>query len=125
MGADVLNDGYIRFVAGLLAVLAMIVVAVWVAERLGLGTTTGFRGKGRRLSLVEVMPLDQKRKLVLVRHDETDHLILLGATHETLLSSSAAPLATALAATAPVPAPEREPGDKARKNPFLAADREA
>jgi flagellar protein FliO/FliZ len=122
MGADVLNDGYIRFVVGLLAVLAMIVVAVWIAKRLGLGTTTGFRGKGRRLSLVEVMPLDQKRKLVLVRHDETDHLILLGAAHETLLSSGAAPIAVALA---PTPIPERDASDKGRKNPFLAADREA
>ncbi len=120
MGADVMNDGYIRFVVGLLAVLAMIVVAVWVAKRLGLGTTTGFRGKGRRLSLVEVMPLDQKRKLVLVRHDETDHLILLGAAHEALLSSTAAPLAT----PAPAPALLPEAADKGRKNPFLAADRE-
>ncbi len=119
MGADVMNDGYIRFVVGLLAVLAMIVVAVWVAKRLGLGTTTGFRGKGRRLSLVEVMPLDQKRKLVLVRHDETDHLILLGSTHEALLSSTAAPLAAALAPPLPP-----DTADKGRKNPFLAADRE-
>ncbi len=120
MGADVMNDGYIRFVVGLLVVLAMIVVAVWVAKRLGLGTTAGFRGKGRRLTLVEVMPLDQKRKLVLIRHDETDHLILLGATHEALLSSTAAPVATAALAPALLP----ETADKTRKNPFLAADRE-
>lgn len=121
MGADVLNDGYIRFVVGLLAVVAMIVAAVWVAKRLGLGTTTGFRGKGRRLSLVEVMPLDQKRKLVIVRHDETDHLILLGATHEMLLSSAAAPQTVP---AAPPMVSDRDLPEKGRKNPFLAADRE-
>ncbi len=120
MGADVLNEGYLRFVFGLVAVIAMIIVAVWGAKRLGLGTATGFRAKGRRLSLLEVMPLDQKRKLVLVRHDETDHLLLLGATHEMLLSSSAAPVAAPTAAPTPTP----QPGDPARKSPFLSADRE-
>lgn len=120
MGADVLNEGYLRFIFGLVAVIAMIIVAVWGAKRLGLGTATGFRAKGRRLSLLEVMPLDQKRKLVLIRHDETDHLLLLGATHEMLLASTAAPATPATATPAAPP-----PSDPARKAPFLSADREA
>lgn len=122
MAADVMTDGYLRFVFGLAAVLVMIVIAVWGAKRLGLGTTTGFRAKGRRLALLEVMPLDQKRKLVLVRHDETDHLLLLGASHETLLASTPMPLPPVAAAVPPVPRPEGEDG---RKPPFLTADREA
>ncbi len=127
MAADVMTDGYLRFVFGLAAVLILIVIAVWGAKRLGLGTTTGFRAKGRRLALLEVMPLDQKRKLVLVRHDETDHLLLLGGTHETLLASTPMPVPPVAAgvstAVAPV-LPQRE-GEDGRKPPFLTADREA
>lgn len=37
------------------------------------------KGAERRLSVVEVLPIDARRRLVLVRRDDVEHLLLLGA----------------------------------------------
>ncbi len=77
---------YLRFALALLFVLALIGILVAVARRFGFGyATPAKKGHGRRLSIVEVMPIDTKRRLVLVRRDDREHLILLGQTSETLV----------------------------------------
>lgn len=70
---------YTRFVLALIAVLALIGGIAWLARRLGLGGKLApNRGKSPRLSLVEVLALDSRRRLVLVRRDSREHLLLLG-----------------------------------------------
>lgn len=72
-------DNYWQFVLALAAVLALIFALAWVARRLGLGgRLAAVGGKRRRLAIVEVMPLDAKRRLVLLRRDGAEHLVLLG-----------------------------------------------
>jgi flagellar protein FliO/FliZ len=79
-------DGYIRFILALIFVLALIGLLTAVARRFGFGYRTVTKGaKARRLSIVEVMPVDAKRRLVLLRRDSTDHLILLGNGSDLLL----------------------------------------
>ena len=79
-------EGYIRFVLALIFVLAMIGVLTAVARRFGFGYRKAAKGsQGRRLSIVEVMPVDAKRRLVLLRRDSTDHLVLLGSGPDLLL----------------------------------------
>ncbi|MBX6323286.1 MAG: flagellar biosynthetic protein FliO [Rhodospirillaceae bacterium] len=72
-------DLYLRFAAALAFVLALIAVVGWIARRAGLGARLP-RGGGRqrRMGLVEVLPLDAKRRLVLVRRDGVEHLLLVG-----------------------------------------------
>jgi flagellar protein FliO/FliZ len=74
---------YLQFLASLVFVLALIGLAAFIARRAGLGTRT--RGGSRRLGVVEVLPLDGRRKLVLVRCDEREHLIILGSSGETVV----------------------------------------
>jgi len=70
---------YLKFLLALIFVLGLIGAAAWAARRFGLGGTLAPNtGKARRLSVVEVMPLDARRKLVLLRRDEVEHLVLLG-----------------------------------------------
>ncbi len=77
---------YMRFVLALLFVLALIGILVVVARRFGFGYATPSKtGHSRRLSIVEVMPVDTKRRLVLIRRDNREHLILLGQTSEILI----------------------------------------
>lgn len=40
-----------------------------------------------RLSLEDVLPIDQRRKLILVRRDEVAHLILIGTNTELVIES--------------------------------------
>lgn len=42
----------------------------------------------RRLAVVETLAVDARRKLVLVRKDGREHLLILGANGETLIESA-------------------------------------
>jgi len=74
---------YIRFAVALLLVLGLIAGIAWLVKRFGLSGRiapgSGTPAKNRRLSVVEACPVDAKRRLVLVRRDNTEHLILLTA----------------------------------------------
>lgn len=72
-------ETYLRFVLVLVFVLALIGVLAWVAKRSGLmGRLTATRSGARRLSVVEVLPLDARHRLVLLRRDRVEHLVLMG-----------------------------------------------
>ena len=87
-------DTYLRFVAALVFVLVLIVAAAWLVRRLGLAgarpIVRGSRGR-RRLALVEVLPVDAKRRLVLVRRDGVEHLVLLGTTADLVVETGINP----------------------------------
>ncbi|MCB2099441.1 MAG: FliO/MopB family protein [Rhodobacterales bacterium] len=79
---------YLQAVLALSFVLALIGALALVARRMGLGYAVPRRqGQNRRLAVVEVMPLDPKRRLVLVRRDGREHLLLLGLGGETVVES--------------------------------------
>ncbi len=83
---------YLKFLLALCFVLGLIAALAWAARHFGLaGRLTPVRGKSRRLAIVEVMTLDARRKLVLLKCDGTEHLVLLGAGQDLLLESAAAP----------------------------------
>ncbi len=68
-----------RAIMGLGVVLLLMAVVFWLLRRFG-APMAGLRGgAGRRLVLVESLPLDPRTRLVLVRRDEREHLILIGA----------------------------------------------
>lgn len=67
-----------RSLVALAVVLALITAGTWIARRY---LATGFMGNlggKRRLSVVEYAMLDGKSRLVLVRRDTTEHLLVLG-----------------------------------------------
>lgn len=79
---------YLRFVVALVFVLGLIGVLTVAARKMGFGhNTTQFRGQAKRLGIVEIMPLDARRKMVLVRRDDKEHLVILGPGSETLIES--------------------------------------
>ncbi|WP_422367579.1 hypothetical protein [Pelagibius sp.] len=85
------------FVLILIAILAALVRRSGLGDRLAVAKTTA----GRRLDLIEVRPLDAKRKLVLLRRDDREHLVLLGSSSDLLIESDipAAPRPAVEAAT--------------------------
>lgn len=68
-----------RAVVGLGVVILLMVVVFWLLRRFG-PHGGGGRGPGRRLALVESLPLDPRTRLVLVRHDDKEHLIVLATS---------------------------------------------
>lgn len=92
-----------RGVFALTATLALIVGFAVLARRFGMMTPRP-AGLGRRLSVVESLMLDPRRRLVLVRLDDRDHLLLLSAAGDSTVAIVPAPTAPALAVT---PNPEQ------------------
>lgn len=82
-------DQYARFVMALMLVLAMIFVVMWLLKRIGMAGVAagGPKGRRRRLSVVEAVALDTRRRLVLVRRDGVEHLLLLGASSDLVVES--------------------------------------
>lgn len=99
---------YLRFILALALVVGLVLLAGWAGRRFGLVPVAGGRRtrRGKRLGLVEVMPLDSRRRLVLVRRDDKEHLLLLSAGRDLVIETGiAAPAApTAAEDTAPAPA---------------------
>lgn len=85
---------YTRFILALLFVLGLIALLAAAVRRFGLGLpqTPVRRGKDKRLGLVETMPIDAKRRLVLFKRDDVEHLVILGPTTEILVETIAPPL---------------------------------
>ncbi len=82
------SDSYIRFVLVLVFVLALIGLLTWLVRRFGLAGRMPTGGKqGRRLDVVEVAPLDSRHRLVLIRRDQTEHLVLLGTNADVVVES--------------------------------------
>lgn len=70
----------LRTIAALAVTVGLIGVAGWAMRRFGPETLAKLQSvrKERRLSLVEILPLDPSRRLVLVSLDGEERLILLG-----------------------------------------------
>lgn len=106
----------VRFAGALVLVLGLIALAGFLARRPGLGGSGPVRGpRSRRLGVVEALTLDPKRRLVLVRRDNVEHLLLLGPDGDLVVEPGIAgalrvqaPAAPPLAALPP-PATRQEP----------------
>ncbi|WP_269716233.1 flagellar biosynthetic protein FliO [Caulobacter sp. NIBR2454] len=91
---------FIRAVAALGLTLGLIGLAAWAMRKYGPEWLLRIQmeKKQRRLVLVETLPLDPTRRLVLVRLDDEERLIMIGEGR--LLATQPAP--------PPIPEPEPE-----------------
>ncbi len=83
-------EDYFRFAVALFFVLGLIGLLALIAKRFGMMprvTRGGSRGD-KRVNIVDVTNIDGKRRLILVRRDDREHLILLGVNGETVIESA-------------------------------------
>jgi len=74
-------DIYLRFFVAFGLIIMLIGMAAWLARFLGFSTPMRMRGqKQRRLSVVDAIALDTKRRLILISRDDVEHLICVGGT---------------------------------------------
>jgi len=68
-----------QFLITVAVVLVLIALVYWLVGHFS-GLRIGGIGRGRapRLSIVDALPIDRRRRLVLVRRDNVEHLILIG-----------------------------------------------
>ena len=70
-------DSYLQFALALLLVLGLIAILAWLLRRFGMGGIMRTANQ-RRLQVVETTALGPRHRLVLVRRDRVEHLLLLG-----------------------------------------------
>jgi flagellar protein FliO/FliZ len=83
-------DLYTRFVIAVIAVLALLAAFAWLARRFGFAGRLPTRGGRRRLAIVEVAAIDNKRRLLLLRRDDVEHLVLIGVDSAVVIESGIA-----------------------------------
>src|SRR5260221_5551106 len=70
----------LTFLSAFIAVRALIRVAAWLVRRCAtnrLGANTN-RGRMPRLAVIDAAAVDGRRRLVLVRRDNVEHLLMIG-----------------------------------------------
>lgn len=80
-----------RMLAALVFVVALMGGLAIVMKKLGLSGHVQPQGKQKRLKMVEAIPLDGRRRLVLVQRDDVQHLVILGGSSETVVETGIAP----------------------------------
>ena len=86
-------DKFTQLLPALGALVAFLVAAVLVLYifRMLFGRrirAPGGRNRARRLDLVDAFDLDRERQLVIVRRDNTEHLLLIGGPNDLLVEAA-------------------------------------
>jgi len=97
---DLIDIG--RYFAALLLVLALVGAAGLAMRRFGMPGLVKPQGQ-RRLEIVETLAIGPRQKLVLLRRDNVEHLVLAGADGANVIESGIPAVAKPQAAGPTVP----------------------
>jgi len=101
----------VRFLIAFVVVLVLIVVTAWVIRRFGgtrLATGTS-RGRQPRLAVIDLAVIDNRRRLLLIRRDNVEHLLMIGGPSDIVVEHNivrALPVTAQREAALPRSAPE-------------------
>lgn len=79
---------YLRFGAAMIFVLCLMGGLSYVLKRFNLGGSAMISPAKRRLKIVEVLPLDGRRKAMIIKRDNTEHLVILSSSGETVVETN-------------------------------------
>src|SRR5450631_2571015 len=99
----------VRFFIAFLIVLGLIGVTAWIVRRFGgdrLGAATA-RGRQPRLAVIDAATVDGRRRLVLIRRDNVEHLLMIGGPTDVVVEPN---IVRAVGARDLAREPAREPG---------------
>jgi hypothetical protein len=119
----------LRFFIAFLFVLGLIGGAAYLVRRFGAGALASATGRGRqpRLAVIESAPVDGRRRLVIIRRDNVEHLVMIGGASDLVVETNIVRAAPATSAREPsplraVPEPMRAPEPiRAAPEPMRAA----
>jgi flagellar biogenesis protein FliO len=83
-------SGTVTFIFAFVVVLGLIGLAAWLVRRFAsnrLGANTN-RGRMPRLAVIDAAAVDGRRRLVLVRRDNVEHLLMIGGPTDIVVESN-------------------------------------
>ena len=80
----------VRFFLAFLIVLGLIGATAWAVRRFGSGRLGGAGARGRqpRLAVIDYASVDSRRRLILVRRDNIEHLVLIGGPTDVVVEAN-------------------------------------
>lgn len=84
----------LRFVVAFVFVIALIMVLAFIARRYGMKYLNSTGARVGRLGIEETLYLDSKHRMVLVRRDNVEHLLLLGQQGSHVIETNITPPVT-------------------------------
>lgn len=78
----------LRYFGALLLVLALVGAAGLVARRFGLGGMTRALGGTKRLAVIETLTVGPRQRLLILRRDDVEHLVLSGPEGATVVEAN-------------------------------------
>ena len=79
----------VRYFVLFAAVILAILILLWIARKILGGTfVAGGRARHLRLAVMDATPVDSRRRLVLVRRDDVEHLILIGGPTDVVVEQN-------------------------------------
>jgi len=79
----------VRIIAGLLFTVGLMLAAWLAVRRFAPGMLRSAPNTEKRLTITDTLALDARRRMVIVRDGDTEHVLLLGLTQETFIESRA------------------------------------
>src|SRR5438045_8416118 len=103
----------VRFVVAFVIVLALIGLTFWLIRRFGTARVGAAAQRGRqpRLAVIDAAPVDGRRRLVLIRRDTVEHLLLTGGPSDLVVEQT---IVGAVAVKPPRDVPAPRPSEGAR-----------
>lgn len=79
-----------KFFIAFLVVLGLIGLTAWLVRRFGAGQlgTGAARGRQPRLAVIDAAAVDGRRRLVLIRRDNTEHLLMIGGPTDVVVEQN-------------------------------------
>jgi len=97
----------LKVVLFLIVLLGLLALAFWLLRRFGGGrlVSGATRGRQPRLAVIDQATVDSRRRLVLIRRDNVEHLLIIGGPSDVVVEQNIVRAATALRETGPARPP--------------------
>jgi flagellar protein FliO/FliZ len=77
----------VKFLSVFVFVIALMLLLSWGMKKIGMASASLGGPAKRRLKVVESLQLDHRRRLVIVRRDNQEHLLVLGHESEMVVEA--------------------------------------
>jgi hypothetical protein len=122
---EILADNGQKFVIAVVVVLLgllCLALVLWIIRgRPSSPFIRGGRNRTPRLAVLDAAAIDTRRRLVLVRRDDVEHLVMIGGPTDIVIESRIATIVAESAQPAEKPAETIERGEPTRREPAVAA----
>jgi flagellar protein FliO/FliZ len=90
LSSTYLGEGVVTTVIAVVVVLILLALAFWLVRRFGGGRLGGGTTRGRqpRLAVIDQATVDGRRRLVLIRRDNVEHLLIIGGPTDVVVEQN-------------------------------------